>query len=292
MATQDERLRAQEARRRQVFRQRRAIWGAVALACISLLGGVVASVGGDPPRRQMSHAPRPKPPPPLRRPTSVDRVLGYTDYVEKGRPRRREVALTFDDGPSPWTPKLVKALRRRHATATFFPIGYAIKRYGGYLQLLRKAGFPIGDHTMNHPLLARFHVADQAAEIDGQAGLLRGAGLAYPRLFRPPYGSFDADTRLLLHERRMLMVLWSVNPEDYYRPGAKAIVSRVMAGVRPGAIVLMHDGGGDRAQTVAAVPMIVRKLRARGYRIVTIPRLLADDPPPRLQGPPPNLAGI
>jgi peptidoglycan/xylan/chitin deacetylase (PgdA/CDA1 family) len=90
----------------------------------------------------------------------------------------------------------------------------------------------------------------------------------------------------------MLMVLWSVNPEDYYRPGRKRIVKRVVDAVRPGAIVLLHDGGGNRSQTVAAVPHIVRRLRARGYRFVTIPRLLADDPPPRNQGPPPNLAGI
>jgi peptidoglycan/xylan/chitin deacetylase (PgdA/CDA1 family) len=83
-----------------------------------------------------------------------------------------------------------------------------------------------------------------------------------------------------------------VNPQDYYRPGVKAIVSRVMTAVKPGSIVLMHDGGGDRSQTVAAVPKIVRKLRARGYTLVTVPRLLQDDPPPRGQGPPPNLAGI
>jgi peptidoglycan/xylan/chitin deacetylase (PgdA/CDA1 family) len=291
MATPDEQRRAEEERRRQVFRKRRAVWGGVALAFVVLLAWAVSGGGSHSSHRQASHAPTPKPPTPSK-PTSVDRVLGYTDYVEKGRPRRREVALTFDDGPSPWTPKLVKALLRRRATATFFPVGYAIQRYGGYLKLLQRRGFPVGDHTMNHPLLARFPLASQAAEIDGQAGLMRGAGLPYPRLFRPPYGSFNADTRLLIHERRMLMVLWSVNPEDYYRPGVQAIVSRVMAGVRPGAIVLMHDGGGDRSQTVAAVPIIVRKLRARGYRIVTIPRLLADDPPPRLQGPPPNLAGI
>jgi peptidoglycan/xylan/chitin deacetylase (PgdA/CDA1 family) len=90
----------------------------------------------------------------------------------------------------------------------------------------------------------------------------------------------------------MLMVLWSVNPQDYYRPGAKTIVSRTLANMHPGAIVLMHDGGGDRSQTVAAVNVLIHKLRARGYRFVTVPRLLVDDPPPRRQGPPPNLAGI
>ena len=88
------------------------------------------------------------------------------------------------------------------------------------------------------------------------------------------------------------MVLWSVNPIDYYRPGANVIVSRTLTAVHPGAIVLMHYGGGDRSQTVAAVDVLIGQLRKRGYRLVTVPRLLKDDPPPRFQGPPPNLAGI
>jgi peptidoglycan/xylan/chitin deacetylase (PgdA/CDA1 family) len=249
-------------------------------------------VGGG--RHGASSGPLPPlaPLPPIPRQTSVDRVLGYTDYIEAGSRRKREVALTFDDGPSPFTPKLVKVLRRRHAPATFFPVGYGIQRYGRYLQLLKRDGFVVGDHTMTHPLLQRFDLDTQANEIDGQATLVRASGLPYPRLFRPPYGSFNQDTRNLLQQRRMLMVLWSVNPQDYYRPGAKVIVSRTLAGVHPGAIVLMHDGGGDRSQTVAAVNTLIRKLRARRYRLVTVPRLLADDPPSRLQGPPPNLAGI
>ena len=142
---------------------------------------------------------------------------------------------------------------------------------------------------MTHPQLGELTGPKQIGEIDGQARLLRAARIPYPRLFRPPYGSFDSDTRGLLQERRMLMVLWSVNPEDYYGPGAKRIVKRVLEAVRPGSIVLMHDGGGDRSETVRAVPRIVQKLRARGYRLVSVPRLLRDDPPPRRQGPPPNI---
>lgn len=145
---------------------------------------------------------------------------------------------------------------------------------------------------MNHPLMAHLRRAVQRSEVDRQAALLVHAGVSYPRLFRPPYGSFDATTLRLLRRRRMLMVLWSVNPADYYRPGAATIVARVMGVVGPGAIVLLHDGGGDRSQTVAALPAIIRGLRARRYRLVTIPRLLRDDPPPRRQGPPPNLSGV
>jgi peptidoglycan/xylan/chitin deacetylase (PgdA/CDA1 family) len=221
----------------------------------------------------------------------IDKVLRSTDYIAHGTARKREVALTFDDGPSAFTPALLKVLRRRHAQATFFPIGQSINVYPRNLKAEHRAGFPVGDHTYTHPLMGHLALDDQAREIDQQAGLLKHAGIPYPRLFRPPYGSFDGETRDLLQQRRMLMVLWNVNPEDYTRPGTAVIVARVLAAVRPGSIVLMHDGGGDRSQTVAAVPAIIHKLRARGYRIVTIPRLLADDPPPRRQGPPPNLAG-
>jgi peptidoglycan/xylan/chitin deacetylase (PgdA/CDA1 family) len=264
--------------------------GAV-LAAVFVLAVALASGGGDSrfAARVLHPPPSPKPPPPRKKPTSVDRVLRYTDYVLSGRPRKREVALTFDDGPSAWTPKVVRALRRKHAAATFFPVGYGITRYPRYLQLERDAGFVVGDHTMNHPLLTQLSGPRQIGEIDGQARLLRLAHLPYPRLFRPPYGAFDSDTRGLLQERRMLMVLWSVNPADYTRPGSKRIVKGVLDSVTPGAIVLLHDGGGDRSQTVAAIPRIVHRLRARGYKIVTVPRLLADDPPPRGQGPPPNL---
>ena len=290
MATDHERQRAAEERRRQVFLRRRAGAAAVLLLLVAAIWSLLS--GGDDAGRQARRAPHPKPPPAQpQRPTAVDRVLAYTDYIESGTRRKREVALTFDDGPSPWTPKLVKVLRRQNVPATFFPVGYAMKEYGHHLRLLRDGGFPVGDHTMNHRQMGQLPIDVQTSEIDLQAGLLQGAGFGYPRLFRPPYGSLNPDTRLLLHERRMLMVLWSVNPQDYFRPGVKAIVSRVMAAVKPGSIVLLHDGGGDRSQTLAALPRIVRKLRARGFRLVTVPQLLADDPPPRLQGPPPNLAG-
>jgi chitin deacetylase len=279
-----------EERRRAIFRRRRA--AAAVLLLLLVVGGSRLVGGGGHGASSSSQLPPLMPLPPIPKQSSVDRVLGYTDYIEAGSRRKRDVALTFDDGPSPFTPKLVQILRRRHVPATFFPVGYGIQRYGRYLQLLKRDGFVVGDHTMTHPVLQRFDLDAQANEIDGQATLVRGAGLAYPRLFRPPYGSFNQDTRNLLQQRRMLMVLWSVNPQDYYRPGAKVIVSRTLAGVHPGAIVLMHDGGGDRSQTVAAVKVLIHKLRARRYRLVTVPRLLADDPPSHLQGPPPNLAGI
>jgi peptidoglycan/xylan/chitin deacetylase (PgdA/CDA1 family) len=86
-----------------------------------------------------------------------------------------------------------------------------------------------------------------------------------------------------MHRLGMLMVLWSIDPSDWRRPGVKAIVSNVLLNARPGAIVIMHDGGGDRSQTVDALPAIIRGLRRRGYGLVTVPELIVLDPPPRHQ---------
>jgi peptidoglycan/xylan/chitin deacetylase (PgdA/CDA1 family) len=257
------------------IRRHRAVAALAVIACAAFAWGLAAGNdgGGEGGRARpaVRAHPLPQPAPPRHRRSVIDRVLRRTDRVSSGHGRR--VALTFDDGPSPYTPKIVRVLRSRRAAATFFPVGYAIQRYTRFVKLLRRDGFTVGDHTLSHREMGRLSGAIQLHEIDGQVRLLRHAGLPYPRLFRPPYGSFDHDTLGLLQERRMLMVLWSVNPQDYERPGAKRIAQRVVDAVRPGSIVLMHDGGGDRSQTVAALPRIIHRLRARGYRLVTVPGL-------------------
>jgi peptidoglycan/xylan/chitin deacetylase (PgdA/CDA1 family) len=99
-------------------------------------------------------------------------------------------------------------------------------------------------------------------------------------MFRPPYGLWNDTTLRLLHRFRMLMVLWTVDTSDYRMPGAGAIVEAAVSGARPGAIILLHDAGGNRSQTVRALPKIIRDLRRRGYRLVTVPQLLIDNPAP------------
>jgi peptidoglycan/xylan/chitin deacetylase (PgdA/CDA1 family) len=219
---------------------------------------------------------------------AISRVLGYTPFVSRGSRRHREIALTFDDGPGPYTLRVVHTLRHLHAQATFFQVGQMIP-------VFRQAGrevarfFPIGDHTLSHPLLGRLPRGQQRLEVIDGADRLRLDGIdRLPRLFRPPYASFDADTFASLRPLHMLMVLWSIDSEDYLRPGAKVIVHNVLTHAFPGAIVLMHDAGGERSQTIAALPAIVHKLRKRHYRFVTVPRLLLDAPPPKNQKPPPN----
>lgn len=222
---------------------------------------------------------------------AVDRVLAYTPYVTSGGGRKREIALTFDDGPGPYTPKVLRVLQRMDAKATFFEVGFMERWFHSATTRAIRDGHVVGDHTERHAQLGRLSRPSQRKQIVGQSDWLAKLGLPRPRLFRPPFGSFDNRTFRVLRRNRMLMVLWSVDSQDYRRPGVKAIVRRVLAGAHPGAIVLLHDAGGSRAQTVAALPEIVRKLRRRGYRLVTVPQLLEDDPPPRGQPLPHYLGG-
>ncbi len=220
-----------------------------------------------------------------------EHILAYTSYISLGSPRKREVALTFDDGPSPYTPKILAVLRREHAVATFFEIGREVRSYPHYTAALVRAGMEVGDHTESHRALGDLPAGGQRAEIDGGAATITRAGAPPPLLMRPPYGSFDKTTLALLRARHMVMVLWSADTSDYLQPGVAKIRYVALSGARPGAIVLFHDGGGPRSQTVAALPRIISHLRARGFRLVTVSRLLRDDPPRVGQAAPVNLSG-
>jgi peptidoglycan/xylan/chitin deacetylase (PgdA/CDA1 family) len=217
---------------------------------------------------------------------AIDLALRYTSFVTHGVGRRREVALTFDDGPSPFTAAILKVLTRKHVPATFFVVGQQLNDFARGLRAELRAGYRLGDHTENHAWLARLRKGAQLAQIRDEALRARSLGAPFPRLFRPPYGAFNRATVAVTRSLNMLIVLWSVDPGDWRRPGAGAIVRNVLGQARPGAIVLLHDGGGPRDQTVAALPAIIDGLRVRHYRLVTVPQLLLDDPPPRHQKPP------
>jgi peptidoglycan-N-acetylglucosamine deacetylase len=222
---------------------------------------------------------------------AVNHVLRYTPYVQLAGHRRREVALTFDDGPSAYTPQVLAILRRMHVHATFFVVGTEVATYKRYVADEARAGNDVGDHTMRHPPLAQLSSSSQSEQIGGDAQLIRAAGAPSPRLMRPPYGSFNTTTLRVLAAQRLLMVLWSVDTKDYARPGAARIVYTAVSGAQPGAIILMHDGGGERSETVAALPRIITRLRQHHFKLVTVSQLVKDDPPPRHQPPPHSLSG-
>ena len=222
---------------------------------------------------------------------AIDRVLQRQPFIAAGGSERREIALTFDDGPGPYTPRLLDELERVHVPATFFEIGFMFRWFHGSITRELRMGDVIGDHTETHPMMAQLSLAAQPSEILDQTGWVRKYGGPFPRLWRPPYGSYNAQTLAILHQGHMLMVLWTVETDDYLRPGVGVIVHNALAGARPGAIILMHDAGGDRSQTIAALPLIVHALRKRGYKLVTVPQLILDDPPRQIQHLPARLGG-
>jgi peptidoglycan/xylan/chitin deacetylase (PgdA/CDA1 family) len=211
---------------------------------------------------------------------AVDDVLAHSAFIQRGGGTRRDIALTFDDGPGPYTPKVLVELNKRNAKATFFVVGQQERRFHTATMAEIYRGHAVGDHTEGHARLASLPAQAQYDQLVVPMQWLSMYGLPRPRLFRPPYGSYNQTTLDQARRLRMLMVLWTVDSEDYREPGVGRIVDKVVAAARPGAIILMHDGGGDRSQTIAAIPKIIGRLRAKHYHFVTVPELLRDDPPP------------
>jgi peptidoglycan/xylan/chitin deacetylase (PgdA/CDA1 family) len=178
---------------------------------------------------------------------------------------------------------VLSVLQRENTPATFFQVGNLQRYFHASTSQIVSMGDPIGDHTFAHAPMSHLSAAEQQQQLLEQISAIRQYGASFPRLFRPPYGYWNRETLALLHKYRMLMILWTVDTEDFKLPGTAAIVQRVLAGARPGAIFLMHDAGGNRAETAAALPQIIHGLRAKGYKLVTVPKLLLDNPAPRNQ---------
>lgn len=285
----------------QTFRRRRAGATAVLIALVVLLVAALSSHKGSAAKQPSSAKHRVVAPAPDRseraaatakaEQKAINSVLAYTPAVTSGGSSGNEVALTFDDGPGPYTQQLVAELNSLHAHATFFAIGNQEQYFSAGTVAEVNSGDAIGDHTETHPMMASLSPHDQREQLFEQMVQVEVLGAKRPRLFRPPYGSFNATTFRELHHLRLLMILWSVDTADYTMPGTKTIVERALAGAKPGAIILMHDAGGNRSETIAALPAIVKGLRKRGLRPVTIPQLLMDDPPPHGQPIPTSLTG-
>jgi peptidoglycan/xylan/chitin deacetylase (PgdA/CDA1 family) len=186
----------------------------------------------------------------------------------------RRVALTFDDGP--WhdsTAAIVKILQESGIRATFFETGTQIRNKPLTAQLVRAAGMEIGTHSDTHRYLRHASRKVITREITRGAEAVRTVTGRWPTWYRPAGGLVNA---FVWHEARRLklrLITWTIDPRDWSRPGDRRIVSIVLANVRPGAVILLHDGGGDRSQTVAALPRIIDGLRLRGYEMVTLSAL-------------------
>ncbi|MFC8716748.1 polysaccharide deacetylase family protein [Kitasatospora sp. NPDC057198] len=180
----------------------------------------------------------------------------------------RTVALTFDDGPGPATGQVLDLLAQYGAKATFCEIGDNAKTRPAAVQRILAEGHRLCDHTVDHPqpMHAQTH-EQQVAEIrDAKADIERAAG-NHPEItwWRAPGGDFTAENERIGADLGMKSLGWTVDPRDWSRPGVQAIVSNVQQNLRPGGVVLMHDGGGDRSQTVAALKQLLPWMVAQGY---------------------------
>jgi peptidoglycan-N-acetylglucosamine deacetylase len=192
----------------------------------------------------------------------------------------KEVALTFDDGPSSYTGQVLDILDSHGAKATFFIVGRNAANNPDLVRRAVESGHEIGNHTWSHAALTGLAKAARRQEVQGASDAVRGAVGHAPRLFRPPYGAMRPGTNREVRRAGLMPVVWSVDTRDY-QPGvtAKKLVALVKRSLRPGSIILLHDGGGNRAKTVAALPKILDEITRQGYRPVTVTQLLNDAPP-------------
>ncbi len=191
---------------------------------------------------------------------------------------QRVIALTFDDGPGPFTPQILSILEQYHVPATFFEVGQEVVTYPQYTQMVAAAGNPVEDHTWSHPDLATLQAAQIDAQIEETQNEIRSVTGNTPTCLRPPYDAWNSIVLDQVAARSLTTMSYSIDPRDWSLPGVSAIVSRVVNAAFPGGVVDMHDGGGDRSETVAALPLIINDLRADGYSFVSICGYLGTSP--------------
>ena len=186
--------------------------------------------------------------------------------------RGKVVELSFDDGPNPvWTPQVLSVLKAEGVHATFSLIGYEAQRYSAIARQELADGDAVCDHTAHHNEHLDLAPPDVVAmEIDLGADMIRSATGADPTCYRPPANALSPLVIDTAHQRRMRVLGYSVDPSDYRRPSAAILLRRVLTRVKPGSVILLHDGGGDRSQTVAMLKVLIDNLKAQGYRFTTI----------------------
>ena len=207
-----------------------------------------------------------EPPPSPARPPAPTPSQPRRAHGDAGEPI---VYLTFDDGPHPtWTPRVLEVLARHGAVATFFVLGQNVNAHPEIVRRLVEAGHEAENHTFDHASLDRVDRETFIAEVrDTDRAIHEAAGEAADPIacLRPPYGAVDERTHAFAAELGKEVTLWSVDPQDWRRPDAEQIATHLLAHARPGAILLLHDGGGERSQTVAALDIALAELNARGY---------------------------
>jgi len=189
---------------------------------------------------------------------------------------QKVLAMTFDDGPHPeLTPKLLDILKERGIKATFYVIGRSAAQYPEIMKRMIDEGHEVGNHTWTHPWLTRISTSRVKSEMSQTADIIEKTTGRRAATMRPPYGAINTRLRqLFTDELDLPVVMWSVDPLDWRRPGSSVVASRLVNGAHPGAILLAHD---IHPGTISAMPSAFDQLTAKGYRFVTVSELLAVD---------------
>jgi len=206
----------------------------------------------------------------------------FPTLYHQGAGGEHQVALTFDDGPDPrWTPKILDILKAANVKATFFVVGVNAERYPALVRRIVNEGHEIGNHTYYHPNLALCWPEHIRLELNATQLLLETITGRATTLFRPPYNADTGPTDLselaplkIAEDLNYLVVLENIDPQDWAKPGAGIILRRIKQQRHDGSVILLHDAGGDRSQTVEALPRILDWLHTRGDTIVPLSTLL------------------
>ncbi len=217
---------------------------------------VTASKAGDPDGRSAGHG--------TNSPANPDKPLFYVGDESK------TIALTIDDGPNAiYTPQVLQLLAKYQVTAMFSMIGIEVKALPGVAQDVAAAGHELANHTWRHVNLGSLAPSAVISEMDQATDAIHTATGIVPARFRAPYGVWSKTVLQHCAEMNMTPIDWSVDPRDWARPGVTAIVRTIMRTTRSGSIILEHDGGGNRSETVAALKIVIPRLLDAGYHFVT-----------------------
>ena len=217
----------------------------------------------NPTARKLANIPKPPEPKPAPAPAPAAPTPAPTTG-------NKVIALTFDDGPGPYTAHLLDILDQYGAKATFFLIGSKVSGQASVVRSIQARGHQLGNHSWSHPELPKLSVDQIAGEIDRTNEAIRQATGVKPSILRPPYGAVNGVVLEQLRLRNMSSILWSVDTRDWADRNSQIVCSRAVAGARPGAVILMHD---IHQTSVNAVPCILSSLKQQGYSFVTIQRL-------------------
>ena len=224
---------------------------AMMMVVSALIGTVVVAAARTPPKQ----------PPPTPVASAPAQAPLPTKYV----------VLTFDDGPDPaYTPQILDVLATYGAKATFFEVGGNVAKHPALTKRIHDAGHSVQNHTWTHTDLRKTSATSFRQEVLPTDQAIRAQTGSTPGCLRPPYGGINTTVKQRAKALGKDLVVWDIDSRDWTKPGTAAIARRVLAGVHNGSVILMHDGGGNRSQTVAALPTILKTLKAKGYGFRTL----------------------